>query len=228
MPELAGRDGIEARIAEALGKTLGAMGKDVIQSLGDPPDISLLSTEMWTAFEDQLNSVLFPELEKVFVLASEQMAAATAFNIDFALVNEQAADWARGYSFDLVKGINNTSRRQLQKIVSDFFEKNLTIGDLKQKITTLFGPVRAQLIAVTETTRAAAQGELALAKELGVREGTIQHPGGAIYDSPPAHVGCRCYVNYEWDGERLVRRWQTLNDELVCPICGPLHEQEIA
>jgi hypothetical protein len=60
-----------------------------------------------------------------------------------------------------------------------------------------FGPVRAEMISVTEITRAASQGEQQVAKELA--------------DA----------------GINMIPIWQTNEDEIVCEICMPRNEQEI-
>jgi len=69
---------------------------------------------------------------------------------------------------------------------------------LTAQILELIGsPIRAEMIAVTEVTRAASEGEQAVARELA-RQGIIMTPF-----------------------------WNTNRDELVCPICEPRNNQEI-
>ncbi len=62
----------------------------------------------------------------------------------------------------------------------------------------MFSPVRAERIAVTETTRAVVEGERAYVAELE-RE----------------------------TGQRMIPIWMTANDERVCPICAPRNEKPI-
>lgn len=110
-------------------------------------------------------------------------------NIDWQLANNAAAEWARKYGYDLVNGITETTRRRLQQEIAQFVQNKESLPELIGRLEDVFGPVRAEIIGVTETTRAYAEGNRRAWKESGV----IQK-----------------------------REWQTANDELVCPICGPL------
>jgi len=61
----------------------------------------------------------------------------------------------------------------------------------------MFGAERAEIIAITETTRAAVEGERGVIAEL------------------------------EQHGIRMYPVWMTRNDELVCPICAPRNGKPI-
>lgn len=119
-----------------------------------------------------------------------------AIGADWALVNEAASAWASQYSYDLVQGITAHTREALQHAVSGFFEEALSRDELVGRISGLFGPVRAEMIAVTEVTRAASEGQQGLVTEVAGQ------------------------------GIEMVAAWSTRNDELVCPICGPLHGRD--
>ena len=119
-----------------------------------------------------------------------------AIGVDWALVNEAAAEWSRQYAYDLVRGITAHTREALARAVSGFFEEALTREELVGRIGGLFGPVRAEMIAVTEVTRAAAEGQQGLVTEAAAL------------------------------GIEMIDTWSTRNDELVCPICGPLHGRD--
>ena len=66
---------------------------------------------------------------------------------------------------------------------------------MRDRFGSIFGPKRAEGIAVTEITRAAAEGARATARELKI------------------------------EGIEMVEVWQTNNDAIVqeCPICWPRH-----
>jgi SPP1 gp7 family putative phage head morphogenesis protein len=108
---------------------------------------------------------------------------------DWSLPHVQAAQWASQYSYQLVQGINTTTQARLQQAVDDWFKERTTIGDLQQELAPIFGGKRAQLIAQTETTRAAYEGS---------KQG------------------------YQESGVVSQVEWVTVNDERVCPQCGPL------
>jgi SPP1 gp7 family putative phage head morphogenesis protein len=69
------------------------------------------------------------------------------------------------------------------------------LSALTEKLAPRFGPVRAEMIGVTETTR-------------------IFHDGNVL----------------AWRASGLVKgeKWQTSMDDLVCPICEPMHDRETA
>jgi SPP1 gp7 family putative phage head morphogenesis protein len=138
---------------------------------------------------------------------------------DWTLANTEAAEWARRYSFDLVTRINDHTRTRLGTAVNDWFNARTTLRDLRRELAPLFDNRRAQLIAQTETTRAAAEGaRIGFAQTEGINEwewaavadervcpicgglhgkrAVLGQPfvwNGAQY-TPPAHPGCRCFV----------------------------------
>lgn len=115
--------------------------------------------------------------------------------INWELVNEAVATWARTYSHNLVNGINTTTSRKLTRAIIDFSESpDMTMNQLTDRIAPIFGADRASNIAITETTRAYALGNKEAWAQSKVTEGV---------------------------------RWNTANDELVCPICGPLNQQTV-
>ena len=198
MSELAGRDAIERRFARALSKVSAELAARVLAALGDPPNLDNLTADLLDEIARAFDGALFHELELIYVTSAQAQMEAVGIGLDLALVNRRAADWARQYTYDLVRGITDNSRTMLQAAVSDYYEHGLTIGDLAERVQRTFGPVRASMIAVTETTRAAVEGERAVVEEL--------HRMGV----------------------QFVTRVTTSNDERVCPICGPKSGQLVS
>ena len=146
---------------------------------------------------------------------------------DWAQFNMIAADWGRAYSYNLVSGMQGTTRSALEKLlqknVPGYFEEGLTSKELARRLEPQFGVVRSEMIAVTETTRAAVEGERAYVQELVKETGKEMIPiwltandeiaeqcpicwpkhGKPITDGkfPPAHPRCRCGVAWEWPEE---------------------------
>lgn len=136
--------------------------------------------------------------------------------VDWRLVNEAVKKWAEEYTFDLVKGITETSRDFLQSELSEWIGSGEPLDALLEKLEPMWGPVRAEMIGVTETTRAFAEGNLVTWRESGMVEGKrwmtgedelvceICGPLAGMEDAldgdfdgigdPPAHVRCRCYL----------------------------------
>ena len=197
MTDIPNRDKLERKLARILGDVNKAHMARLIELLGDPPDITRVPPTFWEQAGEELRQALTPFLEQVYLDQAAELMAATPSAIDWALVNEAAVQWAQAYSFEFVPGITSTSQRVLQTAVSAYFDQGLTIGDLTQRIESIFGSRRAEMIAVTEITRAASEGEQQIVRELAKQ------------------------------GINLKPIWQTNNDDLVCPLCGPRHNNEI-
>ena len=194
--DLANRDDFEQQLARALARVNGRHRREIIELLGDPPDPNRVDAEFWQRASDELQGVIRPIIEKVALESAEQLSENVVIGVDWGLVNQSAADWAGQYTFDVVSGINRTSRTALQRALQRYFAQGQTIGELQDSIARIFGAQRAEMIAVTEVTRAAARGEVTIAEDVARQ------------------------------GVQMVRVWQTNRDELVCPICGPLQGQQ--
>lgn len=120
----------------------------------------------------------------------------TMLDFDWQLVNTAALEWAQRYVGELIRGINAVTRRRIQAEVAQFVETGESVLALARRLVGIgpFSDDRARMIAVTEVTRAYAEGNMTAWRETGVIER---------------------------------RRWNTANDELVCPICGPRHNMVV-
>lgn len=130
------------------------------------------------------------------------LAMDAAIGIDVALGAQVANAWAQSYARDLVNGIAGTTANQIADAVGRFASTpGVTLGDIAGQ---LFSPEvnlsRAYSIATTEITRAYAESNAIVARQLAQR----------------------------YPGMPIVKRWATNNDSLVCPVCGPLNQKEIA
>jgi SPP1 gp7 family putative phage head morphogenesis protein len=145
-------------------------------------------------------------------------AAGDPLNIDWQLANNAVAEWARKYGYDLVSGINATTRQRLRQEISQFVQNDEALPELITRLEDVFGPVRAELIGVTEVTRSFAEGNRQAWKEAGIIQkqewrtandelrcpicsgldgqivGLDEKFTGGI-DSPPAHPRCRCWLS---------------------------------
>jgi hypothetical protein len=186
----------EKKLADALGKLGDAQRKRLLTALGDPPDPNRLTAEIWQTLSAEMQAELRPMLERVYLDSAEQLLRAVpSVGVDWALVNRRAAEWAKQYTFDLVRGINDNTRAALQEKVSAFYTERLTLSKLRESLEPLYGPVRAEIIAATETTRAAVNGELGVVNEL------------------------------RQAGIAMMAIWNTSNDDIVCPLCGPRNQK---
>ena len=176
----------------------------------------------WAVEDEALYDLLFPLVVDAGIDGAAgglALAPLAEIDIDFALVNAAVEKWARQYTFDLVSAINETSRTFLQESVSAWTASGEPLSALVDTLTPMFGPVRAEMIGVTEVTRAFAQGNIEAWRATGVI-GQMQwntanddlvcpicaplngivatlegEPFGDEFDSPPAHVRCRCWLS---------------------------------
>lgn len=138
--------------------------------------------------------------------------------IDWALINERVRRWAERYAALLVKGITEVTRDGIRAAISAWMESGGELDELVHAVERFFSPERARAIAVTEVTRAYAEGnrqtwtaigadgmmwmtaqdelvcdtcgDLA-GQRVGIRE---QFHSGDFTGIPPAHPNCRCYL----------------------------------
>lgn len=180
----------------------------------------ILSVEWWAEEDNRLYKWLLP-----LIHAAGMAGAESALNylldmgigLDWAIINQEALKWAQTYTYPLVKGINATTKAVLQTAVSDWINSGAPLDTLIEQLRPTFGPVRADMIGVTETTRSLANGNVIAWQESGVVDGYtvttavdelvcpicgVYAPGGEDFgkvfpldDSehiPPFHVRCRC------------------------------------
>ena len=164
------------------------------------------------------------DIMRLHVMRSAELGVGLAFSqldsvgigFDWGMAHAQAAEWASQYTFDLVRGINETTRRRLQAAVDEWFRNGLPLHALRQELTSVFGEKRAQSIAQTETTRAAAIGSQIGYEQSGVvigkewvtvitdvcpvceplhgRQVGLNEEFEPGYALPPRHVNCRCFI----------------------------------
>lgn len=114
------------------------------------------------------------------------------------MVNIEALKWARKYAGELIKEIDRTTLDVVKAAIGAFIDTpGMTMGDLKAMLP--FSAERADMIAVTEVTRAYAEGERTAAREMAK----------------------------EFPGVPVIKTWFTNNDDLVCDICGPLENMTV-
>jgi hypothetical protein len=155
-----------------------------------PPDL-------WDELGEELAEVVIPFSERVYLESAERLLETVPIGVGWSLVNESASNWALQYGSELVRGINGTTRQATNQAISNFFTQGWTMGDLRGRLGRIYSPVRAEMIAVTEVTRAAVEGERATVREI------------------------------EKEGIRMKPIFNTSNDDLVCPICSPRNQKEI-
>lgn len=150
-------------------------------------------------FEADLRAALEPKLIEAATDAGLRAASGVGVEYDTAAVNTEALEWARAYTYDLVRGIRDTTQTVIRGALEAYIaDPGMTKGQLKERLNPAFGAHRAELIAVTEVTRAYSAANVIyqamLEKEAGIKMARVW--------------------GYTWSG---------IDTSGECPICRPLH-----
>ena len=193
------RDKKERDIARRLARVFGDHHEEIMELLGDPPSLMNVPEDYWQRYNVDIRTALSVPMNEIFFEQFTAQLEEFGLSFDDSTGSDEALNFIEKYTFELVKGIENTTREAIRKEVQYFIQNgDMTIQDLAERLYRYYSPVRAQMIAITETTRAAAQGELETIAKL-----------------------------HEQYGLEFEAVWQTANDERVCIICGPKHGKVI-
>lgn len=196
MANLPSRDAIEAEFQRRIQRLFDATRREIDRKWklhGKPEKADL--EQILEGFRMALLSLVTPELEDIYTLALETNESIIGVAIDWSLVNERAANWARTYTFDKVRELTDLKRRVLQTSIDDFYRQGLDLGGLTRRMEREFGEKQAKVLAITETTRAASAGEVEYVQQLSKL------------------------------GVEMIPYWVTNADDRVCPKCGPINNK---
>ncbi len=218
-------------LADALYRVIGAYLSDTTRKLvGLSPDV------LAALPSDVMNSVTFKEQLRLALLTGSKDAIENTlrqlgqqYADKFEAIAGQQADAQTG---QIVTATWEGIRDGVKDVVALWRDTpGATIGDLIKAVqnATAVSDGRATLIAVTESTRAYAASNEAAIQQIGKDLG-FDIP--AAREMPPLHPGCRCWETIEpvMESGQLTgarRIWNTNNDALVCPLCGPLNGKEV-
>lgn len=173
----------ELRIYNRIIKEMRAKGeqwaKDIYNS--DTPETSLREV-IKPVLDTELGTTMGKRLDRL----------GTQFSIPVETDSQQRyiQDWLGDYVPKTTEKIDQTTADRIKPIIETFrTTPGMTIQDLQAAVLPLSDPMRAKMIAITETTRAASQATVQYKDYLGQR------------------------------GIQMQRVWNTDADELVCPIC---------
>ena len=188
----------------------------------------------WRSEDERLYAIVRPTLERI--VSERAIGIVVTAGGDAAMwqhVNQAALDWMHAYYTSAnpdfvgsVPNLNQTSRQQFAEIYGRWargeLDNNRGLPTLIQELQQTFGPGRAEIIGVTETTRIRAEAEHAAAladpdleferfktavddrvcgycgplHNQTVRKGEpFIHPTLGAIDGPPVHPRCRCAIN---------------------------------
>ena len=149
-------------------------------------------------WESEFESSLITVIVKAMKDSGGLWFSTNPIQFDNTGFNARAYRVARDMVGEMIRGVDEVTLATVRDAVQSFVTTpGMTIGDLADALP--FGESRAEMIAVTETTRAYAEGERQAGIELREK-----------YPDVP-----------------VIKTWFTNEDERVCEICGGLEGQEV-
>ena len=177
-------DELAAALAGEMGPYMQAVAEQIVN--GQSPDTRNM--------DDRILVLILLALIGAATANTLQRGAALGVSLSIDDINRAAQTWARDYSFNVVRGINETTRQAISNAVQQYASTpGMTVDDVARLLEPTFGQRRASTIATTEITRAYSQA--------------AQITQGQLADR----------------GVITKQRWVTWRDDRVCPICAPLH-----
>lgn len=176
-------------------RTLWVALRDVLEAQAPAVLAAILAGEVvdLAGLPPALQAAIVPALTSAALDVATGLAESIGPDFDPAQFATTASEWALQHSGELVRDITDTTRQLIQTAVAAYqATPGMTQGDLERLLQAAFSPRRAETIAITEITRAAAEAT-------------------NVYQAQLAAAGLR-----------FVRVWNTVNAGDVCAVCGPL------
>lgn len=211
LAELAAERGaVEARLARVVRVFMADQLARVTQAAAG--GVGALGDAFWEHEARLFRAVFLGELMRtmkdVVGLAIGGLEETMGGGADWAMVNENALRWARKHAGELIEGVTKRTQNAVREAVAAWIESGGEMKDLVDALEPLFGRSRAELIAVTEVTRAYGEANDLVRRQAGL-------PGAVMRE--PAHPNCRCNTRPHLLGDGTwVIVWETARDELVC------------
>lgn len=180
----------EQTLYDRLVAVFGKAGRAVVDAIrnGEPPNLQALDAALRTA--------LTVHLQDTMLATMTDLAETIGVDFDTAVQGTAASEWAARHAGERMQGISDTTRASVQDATSRYLSTpGMTRDDLVGLLKPTFGASRAEVVATTETTAAAANGAR-----------TYQ---GYLADN----------------GIGMERVNNTNADDSVCEICGPLNDK---
>jgi SPP1 gp7 family putative phage head morphogenesis protein len=221
----------ERQFEQAAARALDKLRRDLVRGITDENVHELTTRLNDEAITRPFQDAIVAQLQAVALAGSafgREQVERGVFGVRKALevgawelANNAAFQWAMDYGYDLVRNIETITRERIGLEVADYIRNSQPIDTLFRRLTAgwLFSPERARLIAVTEVTRAYAEGNRQAWKASGVIERKrwntnndeivagcpicaplhgrvvdLEADFGDGIDDPPAHPRCRCWI----------------------------------
>lgn len=211
-PNARQKERAERELAASLAALLDDQYEDLLVQLSQTTTPQVPQFGWWEEWQVAMVGALGLSMFQISENAALSMAEYTGIAVDYDAILNAAQGWSSQYSFDLVRGINDTSRAALQDLLQDFYSGSIDFDTLEAMLSSRYGATRAASIATTEVTRAWEQGVDMYQTELeglGLDVDRIWHcepdacplcsPYDGVLESegwddgePPLHPNCAC------------------------------------
>ena len=186
------REEWERTLARDLGQVEAEYLERIASYLGDPPSMADIPPELWQEYAQAVNRVLSNHLQDGALGWLREWIEQNPIGLEWDELVADAAAWSAESITALANQIADNSRRVVERVLTDAAVTGYTPEDIIGRLAFRFGPVHAEMVAITEITRALSWAASELQARLAKQ------------------------------GVKTVRRWLTAEDEKVCPICAPL------
>jgi HK97 family phage portal protein len=152
---------LEEQAQREIAKALRAQFKNILPPDAENMDIGQLQSYIRQrvgnqAVNDAINRAVRRAADAGVNIALDQLdSLGVAF--DVTAVTTAAREWASRYSVNLIAGINETTQRAVIESVERWYANGEHLDALTRDLSTIFDERRARVIAMTETTRSAAE-----------------------------------------------------------------------
>lgn len=183
-----GLTALEAKLYNRIMHVFNKYGLDIAKKIiiDAAIDLTSFSADLFDAIKPVANEAIEGEIKRIV----QFLGVDAVLSADDTRTAQ--GEWARNYG-GLTEQITGTTQKLVQQVVADYHEnRGMTLGDVVEKLKTAFGRARAEAVAITEITAAAAGG-------VSLYQETLKNRG----------------IN-------TVRVWHTNRDDIVCEQCSPL------
>ena len=115
----------------------------------------------WEEEDKRLLAVMVPLWLKSFSDGANMVSDTYGFNVNFDLLNPKFLEWVETNGAELVKGINETTKKGLQSTISEGIQDGDSIPEIRKRVQAVFDTAsksRANTIARTETHGSVSNG----------------------------------------------------------------------
>jgi len=167
------RDAIEQRTIRELRRALREMQETLFPTGYLPEDPSAEIAKVSRAFTeeqrlyDAVSRALQDSADLGVSVAVSQLEG-MGYGFDWTLAHVNARNWALTYTDTLLQQLGTTSSAVVGQAITRWIDNGEPLESLIRDITPAFGRQRAELIGITEVTRAYAEGTVAGYRESGV------------------------------------------------------------